>query len=80
MGNHDGLSKIGTGPGNSRIFQQNTNYMHVVPNSHFWTNIAMLQHWLTYAHRLSKQQIIDHLKIGLINTVENGYDIQKLNK
>jgi len=58
--------------------QVNNNFMQVVPNSHFWTDLNHLQEWLRYSHRLSKEQIIDHLKIGLINTLERGYNIQKV--
>ena len=77
MGIHDGISKKGTGPGVGKDFT-NANFVHVEPYSHFWTDIAMLQNWLIYAHHLSKEQIIDHLKIGLSNTIKNGYNIQKV--
>ena len=56
----------------------NVDFVQVVPHSHFWTDIPMLLEWLKYANLNSKKDIIKHLQIGLINTLENGYDIQKI--
>ncbi len=77
MGSHDGISKMGTGPGVGKNFH-NVDFVQIIPNSHFWTDIGMLLEWLKYANINSKQQIIKHLQIGLINTLENGYNIQKV--
>lgn len=54
---------------------QTTNFMQVIPDSHFWTNLEMMQEWFKYAHRLSKEEIIRHTQIALINMAERGYEI-----
>lgn len=56
----------------------NVDFLQTVPNTHFWIDLIHLQEWLKYANNLSKEQIIKHLQIGLINTLENGYNIQKV--
>lgn len=53
-------------------------YHHVVPDSCFWDNIETIQNFLKYSHLLTKEQLVNALKIGLSNTLERGYNIQKI--
>jgi len=50
------------------------NYVYVVPNSHFWTDLNQLTNALEIDPP-SKEYIL----IGLDNTIKNGYDIQLIN-
>jgi len=47
------------------------NYLHIVPNSHFWTDLNQLLEYLKYKKITNK-----YLKIGLENTLENGYNLR----
>lgn len=47
------------------------NYMHVEPNSHFYTEFEHIKHSLELG--LSREYIIT----GLENTINNGYKITK---
>lgn len=53
------------------------NYIHVDENSHFWTDINQLLEWLKLKHEVCDAQ---YLKEGLLNTLKNGYNIQKIEK
>ena len=56
------------------------NYLSVEPDSHYWITVEMLQNWLLYAEiKLTKEEIIKELKIGLNNTLKQGYNLQKSN-
>lgn len=53
----------------------NINYLQVIEDSHYWTDINQMLEWLKY-----KQETCDvqYLKEGLLNTLKNGYNIQKI--
>lgn len=53
----------------------NINYLHVDENSHFWTDINQMLEWLKLKHEVCDAQ---YLKEGLLNTLKNGYNIQKI--
>lgn len=50
-------------------------YVDTVRNSQFWTSIEMLLNWIDH------QKVIDpeYLRIGLKNTLKQGYQIRKKN-
>jgi hypothetical protein len=52
-----------------------TNYMHIVPNSHFWTDLNQLLEHLKY-QEITKE----YLKIGLENTLKQGYNLKEIKK
>lgn len=54
-----------------------SNYMHVEPDSHFWTDIKMLMNFI--AHQRMPGYAKNYLLTGLKNTLDRGYDIQPLN-
>lgn len=56
------------------------NYMQVIENSHFWTDLNMLLQFLDNAEimDMDKKALIDYLKIGLKNTKKEGYELAKL--
>lgn len=55
------------------------NFVYAHPDSHFWTSIEMLMEWLKHHSSFtSRERSVEHLVIGLQNTLKNGYDIQKL--
>jgi hypothetical protein len=70
--------------GITTIFNVNTNYLHVEPNSHFW---ATLESFLVYLQQIEDcgNQFyhnilgaeIEYLIIGLQNTKKHGYKIRK---
>jgi len=50
-------------------------YSHVVPNSHFWTDLNQL------LENLKHEDIsMEYLKIGLENTLKHGYNLTKTSK
>ena len=52
-----------------------SNYVHIEPNSHFWTDLNQLLEYLKY-----KEASTEYLKIGLKNTLEHGYNLKKSKK
>ena len=48
-----------------------SHYSHVVPNSHFWTDLNQL------LENLKHEDIsMEYLRIGLANTLERGYNLK----
>lgn len=61
----------------TQTFNFTTHFFYVVPNSHFWTDINQILEWLK-AHKMREKTIdIEFLRIGLENTLKNGYNIRK---
>jgi hypothetical protein len=63
------------------------NYVYIVPNSHYWTNLEMLLTQLGYTLSSGNQWYenawkaeVQYLIVGLKNTIKNGYQIKKLKK
>lgn len=54
-------------------------YMHVVENSHRWTDLKQMLEWLKYLE-LTENVKWDYLKTGLENTLNNGYNLFKLDE
>jgi tRNA G10 N-methylase Trm11 len=55
----------------------NNNYMQVIPDSHFWTNLKMLLNYLELTYEpINKEDLI----IGIKNTLKRGYDLRKKKK
>lgn len=58
------------------------NYMQVIPNSQFYTNIEQILNYLNYLKYpipgTSNEEALKYLVIGLQNTIKNGYNIQKI--
>lgn len=55
--------------------------LYTVPDSHFWTNIKMMLNWLDSVDRgIDDNFTTEYIRKGLLNTLENGYDITKLPK
>jgi hypothetical protein len=72
--------------------QMNANYMHVVPNSHFWGDLNGLLHCLDYYYDYEKRKNLpkepnvyygesemskEYLLIGLNNAKKHGYKIKR---
>lgn len=53
-----------------------SNYLHVEPNSHFWTDIKMLMNFIV--HQRMSGYAKEYLLRGLKNTLDRGYDIQQI--
>jgi uncharacterized protein YgfB (UPF0149 family) len=53
------------------------NYMHVVPNSHFWTDLNQI---ITSFDLCPQVLTKEYLLIGLNNSIKNGYKLKKLKK
>lgn len=52
-----------------------SNYMHVIPNSHFWNSLEILSNYITQTQGISKE-VREHLLIGFTNMSKRGYDIR----
>lgn len=90
-GNGTDMSKFGPN-GNyfaasamTTTFVPNANFMQVIPNSHYWGNLEMLLTYLGYIQESGNQWYgnawkaeVEHLIIGLENTIKNGYNIKKV--
>lgn len=50
------------------------NYLHVVPNSYFYTDLNMIIENI----KSNPKFTMDELLIGLENTIKNGYNIESL--
>lgn len=62
--------------------QNNSNYLHIEYNSHFYTNIDHILNTIKHYNGSDNNEeamgeLIDHLIIGLENTKKNGYFLQK---
>ena len=53
----------------------NTNFMQVIPDSHFWSDLDMLLQWAQYMPESKEKH---HLIKGLENTKKNGYNLVQL--
>jgi len=53
------------------------NYIHIVPNSHFWTNLTQLTDSIEFGW-LNKEIGKEFILIGLENTIKNGYNIKPI--
>ena len=102
MGDNSGYSLKGNGTDLSKLFPSggtntyfssavtttyNTNYMQVIPNSHYWGNLDMLLTYLGYIQDSGNQWYenamkaeVEQILIGLKNTIKNGYKLKKLNE
>ena len=65
----------------------NANYMQVIPNSHYWSNLDQLLTYLGYIQSSGNpfytnawNEEVKQIIIGLENTIKNGYKLKKLNK
>ena len=64
------------------------NYFHVVPNSHFWTDLNQLITSIEYhqkriehiASALNQPFTREYILVGLNNSVKNGYKLKVVNK
>jgi hypothetical protein len=52
-------------------------YLHVIEDSHFWTDLKQMLEWLKYKHETVDKQ---YLKNGLENTLNNGYNLYNLSE
>lgn len=55
----------------------NINYMQVIPDSHFWTDLNQMLNAITFH---PEELTPDYLKIGLANSKKNGYELKLINK
>ena len=53
------------------VFGNKTNYVHIVPNSHFFTDLSQILE--SCKHKRSYEELI----IGLENSIKQGYKIVK---
>jgi hypothetical protein len=82
-GNGTDLSKInppdGTNMGSSgTTVSARANYMRVVPNSHFWTDLQQLIDSINFGW-LNQEIGKEYILIGLQNTIKNGYKLKAKN-
>lgn len=54
------------------------NMVQVVPDSHYWTDLKQLIHWLDNAALMGKELTPEYLKKGLENTLMHGYNLKKV--
>ena len=90
IGNGTNMSKFGpngqyfAASAMTSTFIPNANYMQVIPNSHYWSNLDMLLTYLGYIQISGNQWYtawsaeVEHLIIGLENTIKNGYKLKKV--
>ena len=97
MGDNIGYSLEGNGMDLSKLGPQGeyfatsamtntfkTNFIQVIPNSHYWSNLDMLLTYLGYIQISGNQWYtawsveVEHLIIGLENTIKNGYKLKKV--
>lgn len=52
------------------------NYMYVIPNSHYWTDLNQIINMIAFKQNLTKE----YLLIGLNNSVNKGYEIDQVNE
>ena len=48
------------------------------PNSHFWTNLTQLQELLKHPYNYTKDELVEFLRVGIENTINNGYNLKKM--
>jgi hypothetical protein len=85
-GNGMDLSKLGPNgnyfAGSAITTTFNTNYMQVIPNSHYYSDLNQLVTYLGYIQSSGNQWYtawsaeVEQLIIGLENTIKNGYKIK----
>lgn len=51
-----------------------TNFLQVLPDSHFWTDLSQLKNYLS---ALPQSATRDYLVKGIDNTINNGYELKK---
>lgn len=61
------------------INNNNINYIYTVPNSHSWINLNQILFALENTQNKTNEDLLEYLKIGIINTKERGYDLEYLN-
>jgi hypothetical protein len=55
----------------------NANYVHVVPNSHFWTDLNQI---ITTFKYCPQELTRNYLSIGLNNSIKNGYKLKRVSE
>ena len=70
-------------PASAATFTYNYNYVQVVPNSHFWSDLNQLLVYIDNTRYSGNQWYenamkaeVEYMKVGLKNTIENGYKIK----
>jgi len=55
---------------------EQANYYQTIPNSHSWTDLNQLLEGLKYPEYVGFS--FDYLRIGIENTIKNGYNLTKV--
>jgi hypothetical protein len=84
-GNGTDLSKLYPSGGTNNYFATSAvtttaraNFMRVIPNSHFWTDLTQLVNSIEFGW-LNAEIGKEYILIGLQNTINNGYKLKILN-